>query len=473
MFRLLTFDLPHHHHRATLEKETKVRQISSHKVLPTCNTNTDHNQRIELNHTDLRSLRRLYIQRGLLFDRRWKQEEMKQVISQLKSSLSRTLDYFFPLAGRMTITQHDDATFSAYINCNSAGAEFIHAEADVTLADILQPTYVPHIVYSFFTMDNVPNYDGSKPLLSIKVTELIDGLFIGCSINHAVCDGTSFWHFMNSWSEICRGGGGLTNHISQPPSFERRCLAGTELPIRFPFPAHELFTKPYYPPPLEQRIFHFTPESIANIKAKAISTSHEINAHKISSLQALLAHFWIAVTKARRLDPDEETNVQIAIGNRARMDPPLPDFYFGSSVLTGIATAKAGQLVDEGLGWGASLLNQVITSHDVQGVQRYWENWFKKPVLQSTHDLISTTNLRTGSSPSFNIYGNDFGWGRPLAMRCGRTYKYEGKLSIDPGPVQGYTCIDAYLPIEIFRALDNDPVFMDQAITHLPPFPRV
>ncbi|KAI3876734.1 hypothetical protein MKX03_019503 [Papaver bracteatum] len=397
---------------------------------------------------------------------------MKQVINQLKTSLSRTLDYFFPLAGRMTITQHEDATFSAHINCNSVGAEFIHAEADVTLADILQPTYVPHIVYSFFTMDNVPNYDGSKPLLSIKVTELTDGLFIGCIINHAVCDGTSFWHFMNSWSEICRGGG-LTNHISQPPIFKRRFLDGTEYPIRFPFPVPELYTKPYYPPPLEQRIFHFSPESIAKLKAKAISMSHEINSHKISSLQAVLAHIWIAVTRARRLDPNEETNVQIAIGNRARMNPPLPEFYFGSSVLTGIATAKAGKLVYKGLGWGASLLNQVITSHDVEGVQRYWETWFKKPVLQSTHDLISTTNLRTGSSPRFKVYENDFGWGRPLAMRCGRTYKYEGKLSIDPSPSEGYICIDACLPIELFSDLDNDHEFMDRDITHSLPYPRV
>ncbi|KAI3885887.1 hypothetical protein MKW92_018357 [Papaver armeniacum] len=434
--------------------DQEVRHISSTKVLPTC-IHTD-NQRIDLNQTDLRSLRRLYIQRGLLFDKRWKQQGTKQVINQLKTSLSRTLDYFFPLAGRMTIAHNDeDATFSAYINCNSAGAEFIHAEADVTLVDILEPTYVPHI-----------------PLLSIKVTELIDGLFIGCSINHAVCDGTSFWHFMDSWSEICRGGG-LTNHISEPPIFKRRFLDGTEFPIRFPFPVHELYTKPYYPPPLEQRIFHFAPESIAKFKARAISTSHEINStREISSLQAVLAHIWVAVTRARRLGPNEETNVQIAIGNRARMNPPLPKFYFGSSVLTGIATAKAGELVDKGVGWGASLLNQVITSHNVQGVQRYWETWLKKPVLQSTHDLISKTNLRTGSSPKFNVYENDFGWGRPLAMRCGSTYKYEGKLSIDPGPVQGYICVDAFLPIEVFRALDDDPVFI-KAITHLPPFPRV
>ncbi|KAG5547302.1 hypothetical protein RHGRI_013098 [Rhododendron griersonianum] len=32
-------------------------------------------------------------------------------------------------------------------------------------------------------------------LLSIQVTELIDGIFIGCSTNHAVIDGTSYWHF--------------------------------------------------------------------------------------------------------------------------------------------------------------------------------------------------------------------------------------------------------------------------------------
>lgn len=48
------------------------------------------------------------------------------------------------------------------------------------------------------------------------MTELVDGTFIGCSINHIVVDGTTFWHFFNTWSGISRIGFG-SGKISQQP----------------------------------------------------------------------------------------------------------------------------------------------------------------------------------------------------------------------------------------------------------------
>uniref|UniRef100_A0A2N9IEL3 Uncharacterized protein n=1 Tax=Fagus sylvatica TaxID=28930 RepID=A0A2N9IEL3_FAGSY len=52
-----------------------------------------------------------------------------------------------------------------------------------TVADILEPIYVPDIVNSFFLMNGVLNYQGiSKPLLAVQVTELVDGIFIGCTL---------------------------------------------------------------------------------------------------------------------------------------------------------------------------------------------------------------------------------------------------------------------------------------------------
>ncbi|KAI3953573.1 hypothetical protein MKW92_012070 [Papaver armeniacum] len=146
----------------------KVRYISTSVVRPATTRNV---QRIELNAVDLSSLRRVYFQNDLVFSNppakpTNKSKQEKEIntnygvtINQLKSSLSRTLDYFYPLAGRLAISKHDGdgngdgASISFYINCNSTGVEFIHAEAKVTLAEILAPTYVPnHIIHSFFTI---------------------------------------------------------------------------------------------------------------------------------------------------------------------------------------------------------------------------------------------------------------------------------------------------------------------------------
>jgi hypothetical protein len=38
-----------------------------------------------------------------------------------------------------------------------------------------------------------------------------------------------------------------------------------------------------------------------------------------------------------------------------------------------------------------------------------------------------------GSSPRFDIYGCDFGWGKPLAARSGRANKFDDKASLYPG----------------------------------------
>ena len=43
-----------------------------------------------------------------------------------------------------------------------AGAQFIHAAHGVTVADILEPAYVPPIVHSFFLFHSV----GTPPLMT-------------------------------------------------------------------------------------------------------------------------------------------------------------------------------------------------------------------------------------------------------------------------------------------------------------------
>lgn len=115
-------------------------------------------KRIELTPWDLHVLLLGPITRGLLFLKPTPGPEenglqtMTAIVDHLKTSLSRTLDFFYPLAGRLgTTVNDDDDTTCFFIDCNGAGAQFIHAAAGgVTVADILDPVYVPEIVSSFF-----------------------------------------------------------------------------------------------------------------------------------------------------------------------------------------------------------------------------------------------------------------------------------------------------------------------------------
>ncbi|KAK1588411.1 hypothetical protein Q3G72_023023 [Acer saccharum] len=240
--------------------------------------------KIHLTPWDLHGLLMDTIQRGLVFHKPKPEYDPHQVtlIQKLQKSLSRTLHFFFPLAGRLATIEHGDETVSFFVDCNNAGAEFVHAVADgVSVSDIIEQTYVPdHIVSSFFPLNGKSrNNEGtSKPLLTVQVTELVDGIFIGCTINHAVIDGTYFWHFFNSWSEFSR----RFDSLSKPPVLERWFLTYTDSPIRIPFFKKEQLHGTFIPQPLKQRVFHFPAESIAKLKAKA---NAEIGTHKISSFQ--------------------------------------------------------------------------------------------------------------------------------------------------------------------------------------------
>ncbi|KAK5784898.1 hypothetical protein PVK06_039439 [Gossypium arboreum] len=141
-------------------------------------------------------------------------------------------------SSRLAITQHEDDTISLFINCNNARASFTHAVADgVTISDIIKPIYVPTIIHSFFPLNELTNFEGTRnPVLGIQVTDLIDGIFIGCTNNHVVVDGTSFWHFLNSWSEISKG----LIHLSKPLVFQCWFPDDTIIPIRIPRSAVKL-----------------------------------------------------------------------------------------------------------------------------------------------------------------------------------------------------------------------------------------
>ncbi|KAL5549736.1 hypothetical protein UlMin_004967 [Ulmus minor] len=439
-----------------------IRFISTSCIKPQpsiCEDNNhDFSPTIDLTPCDLQLLHADQIQKGLLFRKPRLHNPLR--IEQLKVTLSRTLAIFYPLAGRLIMTQNNDKTASFFINCNGEGAHFVHAVADgIKVNDILEPIISPdNIVYSFFPMNGVLNYKGiSNPLLAVQVTELVDGIFIGCTINHCVADGTSFWHFFNTWSEISRGNGDGVSEAS--PFLDRHYLDGViNLPIHLPFSLIKgiSLAERVSTPPLQQRVFHFPKEKIAQLKVKANS---EIGTNKISSLQALMAHLWVSITRSRHLKPNEEVHYGIVVGLRQRTKPPLPDSYFGNAVLIAMVKSTAGELLRRGPCWAAWQMNKTIASQTNEKVMKFLEDWTKAPQMEKVGALPSNL-LITGSSPRFDVYGNDFGWGKPFTVRSGPGNKFDGKLTVFPGAEEGSIDFEACLSPETLRAMAEDEEFM-------------
>ncbi|MED6194900.1 hypothetical protein PIB30_032810 [Stylosanthes scabra] len=154
------------------------------------------------------------------------------------------------------------------------------------------PIDVPPIVQTFFDHDRAVNHDGHHmSLLTIQFTELIDAVFIGCSMNHALADGTSYWKFFNAWSDIFQSQSQLkgkeedfdfANIISHKPINKRWFPKGCDPIINLPFKHADEFVCRFEASKLRERIFHLGAESIAKLKAKA---NKESNTNKISSFQ--------------------------------------------------------------------------------------------------------------------------------------------------------------------------------------------
>ncbi|XP_004501559.1 uncharacterized acetyltransferase At3g50280 [Cicer arietinum] len=406
-----------------------------------------------------------YIQKGLLFKKPTppnnQQNFINNLLEKLKHSLSIALFHFYPLSGHLvTHKTQDPPAYNIFVDCsnNNSGAKFIYATLNMTVSDILTPIHVPPIVESFFDLNKIVNHDGhTMPLLSIQITELLDGVFIGCSMNHHIADGTSYWNFFNTWSEIFQA----EDHgvpISHQPFHNRWFPNGYGPLINLPFKHHDEFISRFEKPELRERFFHFTTESIAKLKAKA---NIESNTNKISSFQSLSAHVWRCVTRARGLAKDRKTSCQLAINNRPRMEPQLPEEYFGSCINTVSAEASVGELVENDLGWAAWKVHVAVVEYDDIKVRKIVKEWLECPVIFQVKRHFDPLSVAMISSPRFNMYGNEFGMGKAVAVLSGYANKCDGNVTAYEGREGGGSSdLEICLSHDAMTNLELDETFL-------------
>ncbi|KAL9672788.1 hypothetical protein QQ045_029040 [Rhodiola kirilowii] len=438
---------------------------------------------LKLSVSDLPMLSCHYIQKGCLFTR--PPVSINTLIPHLKHGLSQTLSHFPPLAGRL-ITNSDGYV---YITCNDAGAGFIFANAshDISVRDVLSPSDVPDCFKEFFAMDLTVSFDGHfKPILTVQVTELVDGLFIGCAVNHAVIDGTSLWNFFNTFAEVCRGAKRITNL----PEFSRSSALISPALLRIP-PGGPKVTFSG-DAPLRERIFSFSRESILKLKIKTNQSVERSNdtwkkfnqddkvssfindllqnvkvtetikkpAAEISSFQTLCALLWRAVTRARKFPANKTTMFRMAVNVRRRLEPNLDTYYFGNAIQSIPTYATAGEVMENGIGWCAEQLSSSAKGHDDGMVRKYVREWEENPRCFPLGNFDGGM-ITMGSSPRFPMYDNDFGWGKPVAVRSGRANKFDGKISAFPGREGGGSVdLEVILAPETMAGLETDSEFM-------------
>ncbi|KAI3705058.1 hypothetical protein L1987_75289 [Smallanthus sonchifolius] len=450
---------------------------------------------LKLSTSDLPMLSCHYIQKGNLFLQ--PPIAISDLLILLREGLSNVLTAFPPLAGRLVT----DADGYVYITCNDAGAQFVHANAShITVNDVVSPIHVPDFVKSFFAFDGMVSYDGHfNPILAVQVTELDDGVFIGFSVNHAVVDGTSLWNFINSFAEVCKG----VKLVTREPCFCRESVLISPAVLKVPAGGPKVTFDEHAP--LAERVFRFSRESILKLKEvtnnkKRLNCygSGEVNAvevmgkqsndpikisdekvtalignwirnavvtrtqpgGEISSFQSLSALLWRSVTRARKFENSKTTTFRMAVNCRHRLEPKLETFYFGNAIQSIPTYATAGDVLSHDIRWCAEQLNRNVLAHDDKMVRRFVYNWEQDPRCFPLGNFDGAM-LTMGSSPRFPMFDNDFGWGKPVAVRSGRANKFDGKISAFPGKEGGGSVdLEVVLSPETMAELELDPEFM-------------
>ncbi|KAI9114750.1 hypothetical protein K1719_014448 [Acacia pycnantha] len=144
-----------------------------------------------------------------------------------------------------------------------------------------------------------------------------------------------------------------------------------------------------------------------------------------------MAHLWRAIVRNQGIDPKEEVNFKLVVDIRPRLNPPLPPHYFGNALDNGTVRMTAGELLhQEGLGKASSEMNKVVASFTEETIVSHSKSWLEDRRLLTISEMFGEA-VDMGGSPTFNVYGVDFGWGKPVAVRSGPGDKFFNKESIE------------------------------------------
>jgi len=139
----------------------------------------------------------------------------------------------------------------------------------------------------------------------------------------------------------------------------------------------------------------------------------------------------------------------------------LPEEYFGNSIHVVSAETRTGELLENGLGWAAWKLHLSVANHNERVVLQFLKEWLQSPLIYELGRLFDPFCVLMGSSPRFNVYGNEFGMGKAMAARSGYANKFDGKVTSYPGREGGGSIdLEVCLTPDHMSKLESDEEFI-------------
>ncbi|MBA0722552.1 hypothetical protein Golax_003215 [Gossypium laxum] len=352
---------------------------------------------------------------------------MQTILPNLKTSLSLTLQHFFPFAANLVYPPPPQVPYIAYTQGDSVSfvvkvstADFNHLVGDHARDNQELPALVPKRPSS-----NETNGCKQEPVMAIQVTVFPNvGFSIGVGFSHVVADGRSFGHFMKSWASIHRCEGDLACLDNYLPCFNRDLINDpVELASLFTKGAERAFQSAISPSILFNNFrvtYKIKDSQVELLKDRVKTKCMEVNGSepiRISTFAVTCAYMWVCLLKLQQSgthqhlsSTDSDALSYFHFAAECRDHLKLPQTYFGNCIILRLASAKKSEVLGEnGILVAATAIGREIMEFQKQPFKDAQESLLKIiEIFKMEEDLV-----RVGSSPKFESYKTDFGWGRP------------------------------------------------------------
>ncbi|KDP38750.1 hypothetical protein JCGZ_04103 [Jatropha curcas] len=320
---------------------------------------------------------------------------IKEQSQNLKTSLSKTLTLFYPLAGELKN--------NSFIECNDYGVEYIEAQVDCSMMELFQNPE-NYLLENLFPIDLNPVDKFTGAIIHVNFFNC-GGLAIGVSLSHKIADAASLGTFLLAWASMASLSMEILPETKCPHFVSNTVIPSAENSLILPSP----------PPSLTQtkcitKRFTLSSCKIDMLKAKA-ATSTLQTPTRVEVVTALIWKCLISASQAKSKGKHKKSVLAQAVNLRRRLVPHLPQNYIGnlSGKFLVMAEKERAELKD-------------LVAHLREGIEKVSDNVWKRvdeilDFAKEFAELHSREDLDLYSFTSlcgFPFYDVDFGWGKPI-----------------------------------------------------------
>ncbi|XP_009618855.1 alcohol acyltransferase 9 [Nicotiana tomentosiformis] len=336
-------------------------------------------------------------------------------LDRLKSSLSRVLVDYYPLAGRLRTCPENNHKLQ--VDCNGEGAIFAEAFLDLTADELL-------------VVSNKPDKSWRKLLYKVEATSFLDipplvvqvtnlgcgGMILCTAINHCLCDGIGTAQFLHAWAHFTKD---PTGSLPITPFHSRHVLRSRDPPQITSI--HSAFTK--IPLDIQNSQFGLnlhqylqsqpnTPASITFSQSQILHLKRQCSPSvKSTSFEVLASHTWRCWVKSLDLPSSIKVKLLFSVNIRKAVKPELPEGYYGNGFVLGCAEAPVKHVVNGNLQDTVKLVQNAkseLTSGSIKSVVDLLEDKTVKTDLSASLVISQWSRL--------SLEKVDFGEGKPIQM---------------------------------------------------------